>query len=458
MSRIAADAPLPVRKTEAPGHRDRKTAGDTALPDDSDGVLTDASSLGLCCSQAILSLHGAALQCDTDTGSGMNFLKQTFLGLLAIAAAVAIWAFYVPSASPWLERAGLYDLLGMEPPAAEAPEGRRGFGGGAARVVVAPVETAQANARVSSIGDGRAARSVIVRSEATGMIARLAVDPGAYVEAGALMARLDDEGERIALERARLTLADAEGDRERLSRLSESGAVSAVQLREAELAYRSAELEVAQAEFDLSRRRIAAPIAGWVGLLDVEQGDRIGTQDAIAVISDRSSILIDFRVPERHVAALSLGMPIEVSPLARPDEALEGEIVALDNVVERASRTLRVQGRVANADDTLRAGQAFEVALSFPGEEMPAVDPLAIQWSGDGAFVWVARDGEAVRVPVAIRQRNANSVLVEGALEEGDLVVIEGVQTLRPGGSVEIVTEAATGPGDGVRTASASDM
>ena len=372
----------------------------------------------------------------------MNILKQLLVGLVVIIAGIAIWAFYVPAAAPYLERAGVYGLLGIEPPAAEAAEGGRRFGFGSARVVVAPVEMAQANARVTSIGDGRAARSVTVRSEATGMIAELAVDPGAYVEDGALMARLDDEGERIALQRARLTLADAEGDLDRLRQLSGSGAVSTVQLREAELAYRSAELEVAQAEFDLAQRRITAPIAGWVGLLDVEQGDRIGAQDAIAMITDRSSIQIDFRVPERRIADLAVGMPIEVTPLARPDEALSGEIVALDNVVDLASRTLRVQGRVPNDDDRLRVGQAFEVALFFPGEDMPGVDPLAIQWSSDGSFVWVVRDGTAARVPVVIRQRNADSVLVEGALEAGDMVVTEGVQTLRPGAEVEIVAGA----------------
>lgn len=388
----------------------------------------------------------------------MNLLKQAALGLLAIAAGVALWAFYVPAAAPYLERAGVYDLLGMEPPASEAGDGGRRFGGGAARVVVVPVDTAQANARVVSIGDGRAARSVTVRSEATGMIAELAVAPGAYVEEGALMVRLEDEGERIALERARLTLADAEGDLERLRQLSEAGAVSTVQLREAELAYRSAELEVQQAEIDLSQRRIEAPIGGWVGLLDIARGDRIDTQDVIAVIADRSSIQIEFRVPERYVADLSVGMPIAVSSLARPEEALTGEIVALDNVVERASRTLRVQGRVPNADDSLRVGQAFEVALSFPGEDLPAVDPLAIQWSSDGSFVWVVKDGEAARVPVVIRQRNADAVLVEGALSAGDTVVTEGVQSLRPGGAVEVVGGAAGAQGETAEAAASSDI
>jgi hypothetical protein len=58
-------------------------------------------------------------------------------------------------------------------------------------------------------------------------------------------------------------------------------------------------------------------------------------------------------------------------------------------------------------------------------------------------------------VPVVIRQRNADSVLVEGALAPGDLVIIEGVQTLRPSAAVEIVTDASattdTAPDGAVR-------
>ncbi|PWK62937.1 efflux RND transporter periplasmic adaptor subunit [Roseicyclus mahoneyensis] len=374
----------------------------------------------------------------------MKLLRQGLLTLVALAAALAIWVVYVPSAAPYLERAGVYDLLGLEPPAPAEQAGGRGFGGGTARVVVAAAETGQANARVTAIGDGRALRSVTVRAEATGMIRELAVSPGTYVEAGALVAQLDDDAERIALERARLMVLDATRNLERSQQLSASGAVSAVQIREAELALRTAELAVEQAEFDLGQRRITAPIAGWAGLLEVSQGDRIGPQDAIAVLTDRSSIQIDFRVPERFIGQLSVGMTIEVTTLARPDHLLEGQIVALDNVVDRSSRTLRVQGQVANTDDSLRAGQAFSVALSFPGDTLPSVDPLAIQWSGDGSYVWVAREDAAVRIPVTIRQRNSDSVLVEGDLNAGDQVIIEGVQTLRPGAPVEIVESGAS--------------
>ena len=385
----------------------------------------------------------------------MAFLKQAFFALLLIASAVAIWAIYVPSAAPYLERAGIYALLGIDAPQQAEQSGGRGFGGGPTRVVVAPVEIATANARVTAIGDGQAARSVTVRSEATGIIAELAVQPGTRVEQGTLLARLEDEAERIALERARLMLSNAESDLERLGQLRESGAVSVVQLREAELSFRSAELAVEEAEFDLSQRRILAPISGWVGLLEIEQGARIATGDAIATITDRSSLQIEFRVPERHIASLSVGMPFQVAALARPDERLTGEIIALDNVVERTSRTLRVQGRVPNDDDRLRAGQAFQVELSFSGETMPSVDPLAIQWSSDGSFVWVIREGKANREPVAIRQRNADSVLVEANLTEGEQVVTEGVQSLRPRAEVEVVVTPGTETSEAPAAASA---
>lgn len=373
----------------------------------------------------------------------MNLVKQLVLGAVAVGVALAVWVAYVPSAAPLLARLGIYDLIGMEPVAPE-PTQERGFGGsGPTQVIVAEATTGQVNARVSAIGDGRAAQTVTIRSVTTGVISDLPVAPGSYITQGALVAQMDDAAEQIAVQRAQLLLADVTGEFERLNQLGQSGAVANASIRTAELALRTAELELEQAEFDLQQRRIVAPISGWVGLLDAGEGDRIGAQEAIAVITDRSSLQIDFRVPERYINQMRVGMTIEVTPLSQPDQIMQGEIAALDNVVDRASRTLRVQGRLDNQDDRLRAGQAFSVNLSFPGESLPAVDPLAIQWGGDGSFVWVADNGTAQRVLVNIRQRNSDHVIVEGDIAAGDLVIIEGVQNLRPGGEVSIVTGAA---------------
>ena len=127
---------------------------------------------------------------------------------------------------------------------------------------------------------------------------------------------------------------------------------------------------------------------------------------------------------------------------------MRGEISAVDNRVDEASRTLRVRARIANDDDTLRAGMSFEVSVAFEGERWPAVDPLAIQWDSTGAYVWQITDGKAQRVNVAIIQRNSDSVLVRADLVSGDEVVTEGVQSVRPGSAVRILGGAGqTGAG-----------
>ncbi len=76
--------------------------------------------------------------------------------------------------------------------------------------------------------------------------------------------------------------------------------------------------------------------------------------------------------------------------------------------------------------------------MLFPGETYPAVSPLAVLWGSDGAFVWKVSDGKVERVPVRIIQRNTETVLVDASIASGDMVVTEGVQSVRAGSEVRI--------------------
>lgn len=370
-------------------------------------------------------------------------LVQTAVAIVALVATVAIWIIYVPSAMPLLQRVGVLNALGIEAQSATAPDQQR-RPEGAVRVVAAPVTQGAMNNRVTAIGDGRAKRSVTLTAEAAGKIVTVDAVSGSFVEQGAQILKLDDEAERIAVERAKVMLKNAQDDVDRLSQLTGSGATTAVAIQAAQLALRTADLGVQDAELRLSQRVVLAPFSGWIGLMGVESGDRIQQQDQITVISDRSDILIDFSVPERVIGDLTIGGVVQIVPLANPDQPLSGVIDAIDSTVDRASRSLRVQGRVANGGDRLRPGMAFQVNLDFQGEALPSVPPLAVQWSSQGSFVWAIRDGKAVRVTAAIRQRNADSVLVDAALTEADMVVVEGVQSVRPGVAVEVVPAATT--------------
>lgn len=382
----------------------------------------------------------------------MKLLRQFILAAILCAGTLALWVVYVPSATTFLERAGVLDRLGISPPVQADADQTADRADDATRVIVEPVELKALADRITAIGDGQARRTVTVTSEVAGRITEISVTSGDYVEAGSQFARLDDEAERIALDRVSLIREDAARELDRLSQLTGTGAVSDVRLQEAQLAMRTADLEVEQAKYDLRQRVIRAPIAGWIGVIDIEIGQRVDIQDTLARITDRATILIDFRVPERVIRQIEVGQQIEVMPLALRDTELTGRVWAIDNVVDRASRTLRVQAEVENDDDMLRGGMAFSIAMEFPGDVLPSIDPLAVQWSREGSFVWVVRDGKAVRVPVIIRQRNADAVLVEAELNDTDIVITEGLQDLRPG-----VTVTVANPPDEARAAAQSD-
>ncbi|MGY6411140.1 MAG: efflux RND transporter periplasmic adaptor subunit [Alkalilacustris sp.] len=380
----------------------------------------------------------------------MAWWKQLALSMAVAVAALVAWIAWMPEARPMLERAGVWSVLegsgalnalaaiGINPAEPARPGGGAPpwMGGGTPGVIAAEVVEVTRNTTVTAIGTGQALRSVAVTPEAPGRLTEIMVQPGQRVAAGDLLARLDAAAERIALDRAELALDEARDTAARLQRLA--GTATEVQIRDAERAVRSAELALAQAELDLSRRDITAPIDGVVGFVPANVGNQVTTGSEITRIDDRSVLLVEFLVPERHVLDVTQGTPVLAQPLGRFGTQLEGQVRNVDSRVQVDSRSLTVEAELANPDDALRAGMAFSISVPLPGEQLPAVDALAVQWGRQGAFVWAIRDGRSERVPIRIMQRKGGLVLVQGALRPGDLVVREGVQTLRDGGEVDV--------------------
>lgn len=367
--------------------------------------------------------------------------KQIVIALVALVVAAGAWVKFYPGAPDILAGWGLEwagSAVAARQPAAGGQQSRNGSAPRTA-VVTAPVTSSVINDRLSAIGTGRANNSVTVKPYTAGRVTGLKVQSGQRVQAGTVIATLDSEVEQIALDRATIALADAEARLERIRSLRTANTATQVQVTDAELVVGNARLAQRDAQLNLDRRSVTAPIEGIVGILPVETGNYVTTDTVVATIDDRSRIKIDFYVPERFAASMAVGGLLTASPIARPDEIVEGSVSAVDNRVDDKSRTLLVQASIPNEKDTLRAGMSFRVEVRFPGDSYPSVDPLAIQWGTDGAFVWVVRDGKAKRTPVRIVQRNTENVLVAAeGIAAGDTVVTEGVHAVREGSDVLI--------------------
>ncbi|PYE86667.1 efflux RND transporter periplasmic adaptor subunit [Phyllobacterium leguminum] len=363
----------------------------------------------------------------------MKVWKQIILVALLLLAIFAAWMYFYHDASDG----------GGEPAPRNAASGQggggRGGGQGPTLVVTAPAQTETINTRLTAIGTGRALESVSVTPYTGGMMTKLLVQAGALVKAGQPIAELDAANEQIANDKASIALQNAQNTLRRITTLRATNTVTEVQVVDAQLAVANAKLASEEAALALQRRTVTAPIAGVIGILPVNAGNFVTSDTSIATIDDRSQVLIDIWVPERYAPQVKVGQPVTATAVALPGREFEGKISAVDNAIDEASRTLRVRARIPNPDDALRPGMSFEVTLLFPGDSYPSVDPLAIQWGADGAFVWRIVDGKAERVPVRIIQRNTTSILVDAPLKPGDTIVTQGVQTVRPGAPVTIV-------------------
>ena len=377
-------------------------------------------------------------------------IRQILASVVVLSCAALAWVFFAPGSTETLARVGISLPFGPEVAAqAGSPGGGRpgagpgmrpgGFGGRVTNVVTAAATTATINDRLTAIGEGSAVRSVTVTAPTGGELAEVLVRPGQVVGAGDVIARFDADAEQIAYDRARLASEDAQAALARTQGLASSSLVANTALTAAELAAKNAELELRNAEVALGRRTITSPIAGRVGLLRVTPGNYVGAQTTVTTIDDTSSVLIDFWVPERYAANISPGMPVTVAAVALPGRSFSGEVSAIDNRIDPASRTLQVQAEIPNPDGLLRSGMSFSVALDFPGEEFPAVNPLAILWSAEGSYVWKYDNGRATRVMAEIVQRNSDGVLVRADLSPGDAIITEGILQLSEGAEVTLL-------------------
>lgn len=305
--------------------------------------------------------------------------------------------------------------------------------------VVAPERLAET---LISPGTLVANERIEVVSENAGLVSHIFMDEGARVAAGDLLVKIDDrelitERDRIV---ARLELAERQAKRQ--GELHEQGLISDGELEVATTEADALRAELAQVAVRLDKTEIRAPFAGIVGLRRVSEGAFLSPQTRIAILVQTDPMKLEFSVPERYAARFQPGDTVDFRI-----EGIEGDrrasIYAVEPSVDPQTRTVPMRATTPNADGRLLPG-AFADVLVAVREVASAltVPSIAIIPELGGKKLWVLENGAAQPRQVETGIRTGDRVEITQGLAPGDVVIITGMQILRPGLAVVAVPDS----------------
>lgn len=362
----------------------------------------------------------------------MNKALGATLALVAVAAAAG-GGYWFGKAGPDLGKPQPVAARPAPTPAAPPP------GPAPIEVLASPVMTESMPQTITAVGSLRSDESVTIRPEVAGRIVEILFQEGQRVTKGAPLIRLDPSINQAETRQARANLTLARSKYERSVELAGRNFISGQAKDEAKNNLDIAQAAVALAEARLARTEIRAPFSGIVGLRSVSVGDYVREGTDIVKLEAIDPLKVDIRVPEVFLREVKSGQPIQVTLDALPGRSYDGQVLALDPLVDAAGRSLVIRAQVRNQDTTMRPGMFARIrlitrnaveALVLPEE---ALIPL-----GTDQFVFRVVDGRANRVQVTTGQRRDGKVEVLSGIVKGDVVVTAGQTKLRPGSPVRI--------------------
>lgn len=335
------------------------------------------------------------------------------------------------------------------------PGGRGGPGGGRGQTVSEAVIGARAfTDEIRVLGVARGRRSVNITSSTSELITRVLFTDGQRVAAGTPLVELQAREEDAGIIEARAQVAQAQRQYDRYRTLADRGIAPRVTAEDAETALATAQASLTAAQARRGDRLIRAPFAGVLGLSSVTAGTLVNPGGVITTLDDIDVVRVDFPVPERYLGVLRPGAPIRATIDAYGDESFGGRIALIDTRINEQTRAVTARAEIPNPGGRIRPGMAVRVAVQQGQRTAPAAPETAVQYEGDGAFVYrIARGDEgstAQRVEVETGSVEGGFVEILSGLDVGDRVVGSGLNRIQPGAPIRV---AGQGGGQGGRRA-----
>jgi membrane fusion protein (multidrug efflux system) len=306
-------------------------------------------------------------------------------------------------------------------------------------VSLATVKDAADIASLSAIGTVKAAQGIQVSAETAGIITSINFQSGQTVQAGQILVILKNDDLKATVQQDQAKYQLAQLNAERSQKLVGNGYISRADADKTASDAKQAEAQLAHDQALLQDTIIQAPFSGQLGISQVDLGQYVSAGQSIVSLQDRSTIYVDFSIPEKQSDLLHVGDCVLTTSHQGEAHRWQGKVIALGSQMNNDTRSLPVRAQLIPPYPNLTPGMYVDVSVLLPKtSDKPAVPQSAIVYNPYGNFVYLFQKGTVTQRYVILGPKVGATVLIENGLTVGDQVIVEGQQKLFNGAQVEV--------------------
>ena len=184
-------------------------------------------------------------------------------------------------------------------------------------------------------------------------------------------------------------------------------------------------------------KNIVADFGGKIGKREIAQGV-LGSNSLIITLDDLKKIVIDIKIPENYVGILKPGLKAEIINSAF-NKTFKGKVESISSRIDPSTRSILARIIVDNSNFEIIPGQLMTVKVIYDEINQIGVPESAVTIQGNTAFVYIVNADTAEKKNIKMGKRNFGKVSIVSGINEGDMVISEGVSKVRNKAKVKII-------------------
>ncbi|MCK4870422.1 MAG: efflux RND transporter periplasmic adaptor subunit [Gammaproteobacteria bacterium] len=299
-------------------------------------------------------------------------------------------------------------------------------------VALAYAKTTTWKPKIYAIGSITASRGTYISSPVAGIISKINFSSGQKVKTGRVLLTLANQDLQATVDEDAAKYYLAKLQYIRYHKLFKTRVIAQLDIEKYLATMKQDKAQLAHDTANLKKTEITAPFTGILGIRQINLGQYLGAGKPIVEIQDRSTLYVDFSIPEQNITAIKIGNKVTLLAHNNSKKNWQGKIAAIGSALDPTTRSLAIRVAITPPyDNILIPGMYIKVAIPLPSKQQVIVIPqTAVTYNPFGDSVFVYKNGHVTQRTIKIGATIGNNVIIDKGIKNNEQVVVAGQQKL----------------------------